>query len=76
MENEGHVSARQTTRKWRHRLRPETEIKNRHREVVGVSSRHPLVKSMTHIDDDRAHSDQGILQSHRQEQIVFDHAAP
>jgi hypothetical protein len=43
MENEGYVSARQTTRKRRHRIRPESEIKNRHREVVGLSPRHRLV---------------------------------
>ncbi len=76
MENEGHVFARQTTRQRRHRLRPETEIKNRHREVIGVSPRHRLVKSMTHADDDRAHPDERILHSHRQEQIVFDQQAP
>ena len=65
MEDEGRVSACQTTRKWGHRMRAETEIKNRHSKVVAVSARHRFVKSMTHIDDDRAHPDECILQSHR-----------
>ena len=72
MENEGHASTRQTTRKRRNRIWPETEIKNRHREVIGVSPRHRLVKRMAHLKDNRAHPDERILQRNRKKQIIFD----
>ena len=53
-------------------IRPKAEIKNRHREVVDVSPRHRLVKSMAHIDDDCAHPGERVLDIHREQQIVFD----
>jgi hypothetical protein len=53
-------------------MRPKAEIKDRHREVLAVSQRHRLAKSMANVDDDRASAYQSRLQIHRQQQIVFD----
>ncbi len=51
---------------------PKTEIENRHREVVGVSAHHCLVKSMADADDNRAHPGERVLDIHREQKIVFD----
>ena len=72
MKNEGRIPARQATREGRHRIGPETEIENRHREIVGVGARHRVLKSMADTDDDRAHPGECVLDIHREQQIVFD----
>jgi hypothetical protein len=72
VQNEGHVSARKAPRKRRDGIRPKTEIKDRHREVVSVGPRHGLGKTMAYIDDDRASPDESRLEIHCQQQIVFD----
>ena len=62
---------RQPAREGRYRIRPETEIENRHRKVVGLAPHHRIVKGAAHIDDNRASLDESGLEIHRQQQIVF-----
>jgi hypothetical protein len=48
-------------REWRDGIRPETEIENGYRKIVGVAPRHRLVKSAAHSDYVRASADERRL---------------
>jgi hypothetical protein len=52
VENERYVSTYETTREWRDAIRSKAKIKHRHHEVVGLASRHRLVKTVANINDD------------------------
>jgi hypothetical protein len=48
-------------REWRDGIRPETEIENGYRKIVGVAPRHRLVTSAAYSDYERASADERRL---------------